>query len=64
MPTSRKVTLMFGVEIINSLIGWIALFLVARNMGPDALGEVAYALSLVGGFTFLAYLGFKFTHIK
>ena len=55
---------MFGVEIINALIGWVALFVVARNMGPDALGEIAYALSLVGGFTFLAYLGFRNAHIK
>ena len=55
---------MFGVEIINALIGWVALFVVARNMGPGALGEIAYALSLVGGFTFLAYLGFRNAHIK
>ena len=55
---------MFGVEIINALIGWVALFVVARNMGPGALGEIAFALSLVGGFTFLAYLGFKNAHIK
>ena len=55
---------MFGVEIINALIGWVALFVVARNMGPSALGEIAYALSLVGGFTFLAYLGFRNAHIK
>ena len=33
-------------------------------MGATALGELSYALSLVGGFTFLAFLGFNMAHIK
>ena len=64
MTTSRKIALLFGAENINAIIGWIALLFVARKMGATALGEFSYALSLVGGFTFLAFLGFNMAHIK
>ena len=52
------------MENINAIIGWIALLFVARKMGAAALGEFSYALSLVGGFTFLAFFGFRMAHIK
>ena len=64
MATSRKIALLFAVENINAIIGWIALLFVARKMGAAALGEFSYALSLVGGFTFLAFFGFRMAHIK
>ena len=64
MATSRKIALLFAVENINAIIGWIALLFVARKMGASALGEFSYALSLVGGFTFLAFFGFRMAHIK
>ena len=64
MATSRKVALLFVVENINAIIGWIALLFVARKMGASALGEFSYALSLVGGFTFLAFFGFRMAHVK
>ena len=64
MTTSRKIALLFGAENINAIIGWIALLIVARKMGAEALGEFSYAVSLVGGFTFLAFLGFRMAHVK
>ena len=64
MATSRKIALLFGAENINAIIGWIALLFVARKMGAGALGEFSYAVSLVGGFTFLAFLGFRMAHVK
>ena len=64
MTTSRKIALLFGAENINAIIGWIALLLVARKMGAEALGEFSYAMSLVGGFTFLAFFGFRMAHVK
>ena len=33
MATSRKVVLLFGVENLNAILGWIAIMLVARHMG-------------------------------
>ncbi len=64
MATSRKIALLFGAENINAIIGWIALLFVARKMGAAALGEFSYAMSLVGGFTFIAFFGFRMAHIK
>ena len=64
MATSRKIALLFAVENINAIIGWVALLFVARKMGASALGEFSYALSLVGGFTFLAFFGFRMAHVK
>ena len=64
MATSRKIALLFGAENINAIIGWIALLFVARKMGAEAIGEFSYAVSLVGGFTFLAFFGFRMAHVK
>ena len=64
MATSRKIALLFGVENINAIVGWTALLFVARNMGASALGEFSYAMSLIGGFTFLAFFGFRMAHVK
>ena len=64
MTTSRKIALLFGAENINAIIGWIALLFVARKMGAGALGEFSYAMSLVGGFTFIAFFGFRMAHVK
>jgi len=64
MATSRKIALLFGAENINAIIGWIALIFVARKMGAEAIGEFSYAMSLVGGFTFIAFFGFRMAHIK
>ena len=64
MATSRKIALLFGAENINAIIGWIALLFVARKMGAEVLGEFSYAMSLVGGFTFIAFFGFRMAHVK
>ena len=64
MATSRKIALLFGVENINAIVGWVALLFVARHMGASALGEFSYAMSLIGGFTFLAFFGFRMAHVK
>ena len=64
MATSRKIALLFAAENVNAIVGWIALIFVVRRMGASAIGEFSYALSLVGSFTFLAFLGFGMAHVK
>ena len=64
MATSRKVMLLFTVENLNAILGWVAIMLVARRMGAGTLGELGYALSLVGGFTFIAFMGYRMAHVK
>lgn len=64
MATARKIVLFFGSENLNAVMGWLAIMLVARRMGVSALGELGYALSLVGSFSVIAFLGFRMAHIK
>ena len=45
-------------------MGYIAMFFVVRYMGKDALGIVAFAISFVGLFSFIANLGFDSAHTK
>ena len=56
--------LLFTVENLNAILGWVAIMLVARRMGAGTLGELGYALSLVGGFTFIAFMGYRMAHVK
>ena len=60
----RKATLIFGSHIMIELIGMVALFVVARLMGPEPIGIVAYASGIVGLFAIGSSLGFKITHRK
>ncbi|MEO2237111.1 MAG: hypothetical protein ABGW95_02555, partial [Candidatus Poseidoniia archaeon] len=64
MATSRKVMLLFTVENLNAILGWVAIMLVARRMGAGVLGELGYALALVGASTFIAVLSSRMKHVK
>lgn len=45
-------------------MGYIAMFFIIRYMGKEALGVVAFAISFVGLFSFIANMGFDSAHIK
>jgi len=48
---------MFGTKILSMGISFIATIYIARNLGPSNFGQLSYALSFVGLFSFIASLG-------
>jgi O-antigen/teichoic acid export membrane protein len=48
---------MFGVRIFSLGVSFLATMYIARNLGPNSFGQLNYALSLVGLFSFVASLG-------
>lgn len=48
---------MFFARIGTMLITFLATAYIARNLGPQSYGELSYAISFVGIFSFLASLG-------
>ena len=48
---------MFGGRILSMLISLIATSVIARGLGPSNFGELSYAISFVGIFSFLYSLG-------
>ncbi len=64
MATSRKIVLMLSSELTAAILGWLAIKLILLHMGKEALGELAFALSLVGSFSFIGLLGFRQAHVK
>jgi O-antigen/teichoic acid export membrane protein len=48
---------MFFAKIASMVIAFIATAYIARNLGPTNYGELSYAISFVGIFSFLASLG-------
>ncbi|MDI6708719.1 MAG: oligosaccharide flippase family protein [Candidatus Thermoplasmatota archaeon] len=61
---SRKFTLIFTVNILNGLLGYVAVFFIARYMGPVPLGIIGFALGFIGLFSFLADPGIGLAHTK
>jgi O-antigen/teichoic acid export membrane protein len=63
---ARKSALIMVTNILNGIMGYIAIFLVARFMdAPDyALGVVSFAYGFVGLFVIFSNLGFDRSHIK
>ena len=63
---ARKSALIVTINLVNGLLGFFALFLIARFMKtPDfALGVVSFAYSFVGLFAIFSQLGFERAHIK
>ncbi len=51
-------------NVFAAIIGYVAMFFVIRYMGKEALGIVAFAISFVGLFSFMAKLGFDSAHTK
>lgn len=64
MATSRKIVLMLSSELTAAILGWLAIKLILLHMGKEALGELAFALALVGSFSFIGLLGFRQAHVK
>ncbi len=61
---ARKSALIITVNIFNALLGYIALYFIARYMSPEAYGIMAFAYSFVALFTIFGKFGFDQAHIK
>jgi O-antigen/teichoic acid export membrane protein len=61
---AQKVSFAFFNNLTTSVLGYVSLFFIARLMGPNALGIVAFALAYVGIFSSFSDLGFGTAHIK
>lgn len=61
---ARKSTFAFSAHMLITFLGYIALFFIARYMGPTAIGMLGFAAAFVGVFSSIADLGFGAAHIK
>ncbi len=61
---ARKSTLIMATNIADAIMAYVALFFIARYMGPRDFGIIGFAMGFVGLFTFLSNLGFNTAHIK
>ena len=59
-----KVTFSIFSKFFNQAVAYIALFFVARLMGPEPLGIVAFGMAYIALFQNFADLGFGDAHIK
>lgn len=60
----RKAIVQFVSDNVVNLLGFISTFIIARFMGPTALGVIAYNLSLVSVLSIFSDLGFGQAHVK
>jgi len=61
---ARKSALLLVVSLIRSGLGLISTLVVARFMGPTALGTITYLFGLVGLLAIVSDLGFSVAHLK
>jgi O-antigen/teichoic acid export membrane protein len=61
---ARKSTLIIVTNIMNGILGYVALFFITRFMDPEAYGIMAFAYSFVALFTIFGNLGFNAAHVK
>jgi O-antigen/teichoic acid export membrane protein len=61
---ARKSALIITVNILNALLGYIALYFIARYMTPEDYGIMAFAYSFVALFTIFGKMGFDQAHVK
>jgi len=61
---ARKSSLIMATNITDAIMAYVALFFIARYMGPRDFGIIGFAMGFVGLFTFLSNLGFDTAHIK
>ncbi len=61
---ARKSALIITTQISNALLGYIALFFIARYMTPWEYGVVGFAYGLVTLFMIFGDLGYNHAHIK
>lgn len=60
----RKLSFSFMVKLLIQGLGFISLFFVARYMGAEALGIIAFGMSFIGIFQSFSDFGFGTAHIK
>ncbi len=60
----QKSFLTFAMSIFQQLIGYVALFFIARYMGPEPLGIISAALGFMGVFMNFTNLGYGMAHLK
>lgn len=61
---AQKVSFAFFNNLVIHILGFVSLFFVARYMGPEALGIIAFGMAYVSIFGTLSSLGFGSAHIK
>ena len=62
--TARKSLLLFVVSMFGSVLGLLSTVVIARWMGPEALGTMGYLLGLLGLLGIVLDLGFAQAHLK
>lgn len=50
-------------SVIGAILGTAALVFIAKNMGPDALGVLGYAMATIGILSFFSDFGVGSVHI-
>lgn len=53
----KNTTWMMGSRILSMAISFLATLFIARNLGPTNFGQLSYAVSFIGLFSFIASLG-------
>lgn len=61
---ARKSSLIMAINITEGILAYVAMFFIARYMGPNDYGIVGFATGFVGLFGILTSLGFNEAHIK
>lgn len=61
---ARKSLLIMSASLLDGILAYIALFFIARDLGPGAYGIIGFAMGFIGLFTILADFGFNSAHIK
>jgi O-antigen/teichoic acid export membrane protein len=61
---ARKSLLIMTSNFTEGLLAYVALFFIARYMGPESYGIIGFAMGFIGLFTVLLDLGFNAAHIK
>ena len=65
---ARKSLLIVSSQFLTRFFGWIGLVILARSWGggaaPEALGNIAFAMSFLALFNIIADLGFSKAHVK
>lgn len=61
---ARKSMLVMMSRVLNSLILFVSLLFITRNLGPDVYGAIAYSVALVGFFNLIADLGTDYANQK
>lgn len=61
---ARKSALIFLNSVFVAIFGFIALFFIARYMGPEPLGILGFGLATVGLASIFSDLGFSLAHVK